>query len=87
MRSAREGLDDEHGCAAVPTHEGWFRTAVTGAAIAGGRGKHGRRLLQESTNGSDVVPAVSIGEDPVVADAVKAGRQDVDQESADELGG
>jgi hypothetical protein len=35
----------------------------------------------------DVVGARAAGEQTIVADAVEAVRQDVDQESADELGG
>src|ERR1700676_2052411 len=42
--SAREGLDEEHGRAAVPAHEGGPVGSVAGAIIAGVCGKLGRRL-------------------------------------------
>ncbi len=69
MRCTREGLDDEHRGAAVSAHEGWSGAAVIGAAISD---RDGRRLMQKSTNGGDIVLAVGVGEHPVVADAVKA---------------
>src|SRR6202035_2783317 len=46
-----------------------------------------RRHVEQAACLGDVVGARAAGEQSVVADAVEARRQDVDQESADELGG
>lgn len=45
MLSAREGLDDEHRGAAVSAHKGGPGAVVIGTAIAGGGGRHWRRLM------------------------------------------
>ena len=79
MLSAREGLDDEHRRAAMSAHEGGPGTAVIGAAVAGGSGRRWRRLMQKIASGGDVVLAVGVGEQAVVADAMKAGGQHVQQ--------
>jgi hypothetical protein len=60
---------------------------MIGAGILSTGGRHGCRLLQESANGGDIALAVGVGEDPVVADAVKAGRENMQQEAAHELFG
>ena len=46
-----------------------------------------RRHIEQTARLGDVVGARAAGEQAVVADAVEALRQDVDQESADKLGG
>ena len=43
--------------------------------------------VEQAARAGDVVGARAAGEQAIVADAVEAVRQDVDQESADELGG
>jgi len=58
---------------------------VIGAAVAGGSGRRWRRLMQKIASGGDVVLAVGVGEQAVVADAMKAGGQHVQQEAAHEL--
>ena len=50
-------------------------------------GTTGPRLMQELARGGDVGLAVGVGEQPVVADAVKAGGQHMQQEAAHELVG
>ena len=87
MLSTREGLDDEHRGAAVSAHEGRSGGAVIGATIAGVRGKGEHRLTQKIASSGDVVLAVGVGEQAVVADAMKAGGQHVQQEAAHELFG
>ena len=87
MLSACEGLDDEHWGAAMSADKSGSRVTVIGAAVAGVSGRHGRRLMQKLANGRDVVLAVGVGEQAVVADAVKAGGQHVQREAAHELFG
>ena len=43
------------------------------------------RNVQQRARFSDVVSAAAVGQEPVVADAMEAFRQDVHQEAADEL--
>jgi hypothetical protein len=73
--SAHEGHDDEHRRAAALAHEGGPGTAVIGAVVAGVSGKHWYRLMQKIASGGDIVVAVGVGEQAVVADAVNAGGQ------------
>ena len=82
MLSTGEGLDHEHRGAAVSAHEGGPKDAGCGI---GGRWRC--RLLQKHANGGDLGLAVGIGEQSVVADAMEAGRQHVQQEAAHELVG
>jgi hypothetical protein len=79
--TALEDLDDDHATAAA-----W--TARLGL-IDGGSGGLAFRFCngEQFTRSGDVVGARAAGEQAVVADAVEAVRQDVDQEAADELGG
>ena len=79
--TALEDLDDDHATAAAWT--------VRLGLIGGGSGGLAFRFCngEQRTRACDVVGAGTAGEQAVVTDAVKAGRQDVDQESADELGG
>ena len=55
--------------------------AVIGANILFARGRRSEQLARAG----DVLCARAAGEQAVMADAVKAGRQDMDQEAADEL--
>ena len=85
-RSARlpppfEGLDDDH----VPAAAGAWRAGVDWFApmvVRGGR-RDGEQLAGEREAGL----AGGAGEQAVVADAMEAARQDVEQEAADELVG
>ena len=85
--SAREGLDDEHRCSAVPAQE---RGACCCLRCGGGgriNGQRRRRPLQQRACRGDVVLAPGVSEQPVVADAMKASRQHVEQKPAHELWG
>src|SRR5205814_5689416 len=79
--TAREDLDDDHATAAA-----WTSRL---AGIDGGNGGLALRFChgEQLTRAGDVVGARATGEQAVVTDAVEALRQDVDQESADELAG
>ena len=57
-----------------------------GAVVITGLGLY-RRYVEQAAHPGDVVGARATGEQAIVADAVEALRQDVDQEAADELGG
>ncbi len=72
MLSAREDLDDEHQCAAMSAQEGGLWATVIGMGIWSGSGWHRRRLMQQLADGGDIVFAIRVGEDAVVADAMKA---------------
>ena len=77
LRRARN-LDNDHATAAAWT--------VRLAGIDGGSGRLAFRFCAgEQLDACDVVGASAFGEQAVVADAVEAGWQDVDQEAADEL--
>ena len=77
--TAREDLDDDHATAAA-----WTRRL---AGIDSGTGRLTFRLCisEQLTGACDVVGAGAAGEQAVVADAVEAVRQNVDQEFADDL--
>src|SRR5216684_2515980 len=77
--TAREDLDDDHAAAAAWTS----RLAV----IDGGSGRLAVRFGcgEQLTRTCDVVGARAFGEQAVVADAVEAFGQHVDEEAADEL--
>ena len=79
--TALEDLDDDHAAAAAWTS--WL------ALIDGGRGGLAFRFCsgEQFAHAGDVVGASAFGEQAVVADAVEAGRQHVDEEAADELEG
>jgi hypothetical protein len=57
-----------------------------GAAVIGSLGLC-RRHVEQAARSRDVVRARAAGEQTIVADAVEAVRQDMDQETADELAG
>ena len=69
MLSPGEGLDDEHRSAAVSAYEGGPHG--TGGDGVGSSDRN--RLMQQLANGRDVVLAVGVGEQAVMADAMKAG--------------
>lgn len=75
----REDLDDDHATAAAGTS----RLAGIGSGGLGFRFCHSEQL----TRTCDVVGARAFGEQAVVADAVQAFWQHVDEEAADELEG
>jgi hypothetical protein len=85
--AALEGLDDDHATAAararVRDHLGLVGLELIGISGLG----LCRRHVEQVARPGDVVGARTAGEQAVVADAVEALRQDMDQESADELGG
>ena len=85
--TALEDLDDDHATAAARTRlRERFGFVGLGAAGIGGLGLC-RRHVEQAARSGDVVGARAAGEQTVVTDAVEALRQDVDQESADKLGG
>ena len=71
-----------------PPQHGQGRESVGGSAAsadsvpAGDRVRH-RNIEQRPCSG-DVIGAGAVGEEPVVANAMEAGGQDVDEEAADE---
>ena len=69
---AGEGRDDEHRRPAVPAHEGGSEGSACGVGFAGRGGNLGRGLMQEFASGGDLVLAVGVGEQSIVADAMKA---------------
>ena len=87
MLGTGEGLDHEHWGAAMPAHEGRPDAALIGAALAVFGGRRGQWLMQRLANARDVVLAVGVCEQTVVADAMEARGQHVQQEAAHELFG
>ena len=87
MRSACEGLDDEHRGAAVPADEGGLDGGVAVEGFAAVRGSLDLRLMQQFTHRRDMALSVGVGEQSVVTDAMKTGGQYVQQEAAHELVG
>src|SRR3981189_1867728 len=87
---ARHGGDPPHGAAALGADE-----EVTGVALSIAFGVTGRRLgigrrvmgIEQPAAEGEVVAASAIGEEAVVANAMEAVRQGMQQESADELVG
>src|SRR6266536_3836510 len=86
-RAALESLDRDHASAAARTgmRGGWRLVGIDDIriGIVVLRHWHGEQLA----SACDVVGAGRSGEQAVVADAVEAFGQDVDQETADELAG
>src|SRR5215468_8734306 len=80
-RAAREGLDDDHAAAAV-----WAGMRFD---VIGGIVRFGLRLWEDKqlAGARDVLDPLAVGEQAVVADAVEAGWQGVNEEAADELMG
>src|SRR5438132_12853174 len=87
---ARHGCDPPHGAAAIGADE-----TVTGAALSIAFGVTGRQLgidrgvmgIEQPAAESEVVAALAIGEEAVVANPMEAVRQGMQQETADELVG
>src|SRR4029453_11829719 len=79
-RAAREGLDDDHAAAAT-----WTCRLILIRSI--GIGRFALRLWpsEQFAGARDVVGAGGLGQQAVVADAVEALGQDVNEESAGEL--
>src|SRR6266487_6201714 len=80
--AAREDLDDDHATAAAwaRAREGRLVAIITIGSIA-----LGLLATEQLAGACDVVGAGGLGEQAVVADAVQALGQDVDEEAADEL--
>src|SRR6267378_7092053 len=83
--AALESLDDDHAAAAARTR---LRERLVGLGAVGipGLGLC-RGHVEQTADPGDVVGACGAGEQAVVADAMEALRQDVDEEAADELAG
>ncbi len=77
-----EGLDDNHGSAAAGAglaERLWRCIGLVGGLVLR------RRDVQQFAGQSQVLGTAAIGEEPVMADAVEASGQDVEQEASDEL--
>ena len=79
-RAAREGLDDDHAAAAT-----WTCRLVVIDSIGIGGLALGFWPSEQLAGTRDVVGGGGLGQQAVVADAVEALGQDVDEESTDEL--
>src|SRR3989442_4918878 len=79
-RAARKVLDDDHAAAAT-----WTCRLVVIRSIGIGGFALGLWPSEQFAGAGDVVGAGGLGQQAVVADAVEALGQDVDEESADEL--
>ena len=86
LAAALEGLDDDHAAAAAWA---WMLVhAVRRAWWAASMASIGeQRHREQFARVRNVFGSVAVGEQPIVADAVEALRQHVDQEAADELVG
>jgi hypothetical protein len=84
LHPALEKLDDDHAPAAIwaRRQELLGRLVLTGTCR---RLRCRRRRAQQLAQPDDVTGAACVGEQPVMADAMKALRQDVEHEAADEL--
>ena len=87
LATCLEGLDDEHAAAAAGARVGERLRRIGPAGLLSfcrslGRG---RGAVQELAHMLDGFGAIAAGEQTVVADAVEALGQDVDEETADEL--
>jgi len=81
-----KSLDDEHATTAARTGAGQYARILGGRYLLIGF-LHGRRNVQEHTCSGDVIGAIAVGEQPIVADTVEALGENVHQEAADELMG
>src|SRR3979409_1614580 len=83
--TALEGLDDDHAAAAAGAGMcERLRLTVVGA-VGGTWVILCRRHVEQLPRSRDVVGAPAVGEETVVADAMEAAGQHVDEEAADEL--
>src|SRR6516225_4305898 len=81
--AALEYLDDDHAASAA----GASRKLQLLDRVATGGAAGGLWHLQQLVGTGDILGTGSFGEEPVVADAVEATRQDMDEEAANELAG
>ena len=86
LAAARESLDDDHAATAARTwtrqHAGFVDRCFGRFGFFGARW-HGEQLARVL----DVCGSVAVGEQPIMADAMEAVRQGVEQEAPDELVG
>ena len=86
LAAAREGLDDDH---AAATARAWPRQDAR--LVERGFGRLGlfcgRRHGEQLARVRNVFGAATAGEQPIVADAMEAFRQHMDQEAPNELAG
>ena len=84
LTAACEGLDDDHAATAAGT---WTQQHAGFVDCCFGRLGffQARRHREQLAGACDIGRAVAIGKQSVVADAVEAVRQDVDEKAADEL--
>src|SRR5262245_23245721 len=88
LAAAREGLDDDHAAAAAGTWVSQRARPVVGrCGIAGLRRFRVGRYGEQLAGAGNVGGTVAVGEQSVVADAVKAPGQHVQEEAPDELVG
>jgi hypothetical protein len=81
-----EGLDDDHAAAAAGARGGEHGLrSVIGGRLVLGIGGGTRRDFQKLAGLRDALVACAAGEKAIVADAMEALGQDVEEESADEL--
>ena len=82
--SRLEGFDDDHGAAAAGARIGawrWFAGVVDGLVVVSRGWWHGEQLARSGNIGG----AIGVGEQAVVADAMKTFWEHVHQETTDEL--
>ena len=85
--TTHQGLDHDHRHSAAPTHEG-RQDRPDGRCLSVGLGRvPGCIGGQQFPNTRQILATPGIGQQPVMADAVKPGRQHVQQEAAHELRG
>ena len=77
-----EGLDDVHAATAA---RAWRRQDARLVGVRLGRFGLGRRRRHGQQRAGDVIGAVAVGEQAIVADSVEAFWQDVQQEAPDDL--
>jgi hypothetical protein len=87
LTATREGLDDDHAATAAWTGQRqrprFFVVIGLGGLEIARASRHGQQL----TDPFDIAGAGAMSEQTVVADAMEAARQNMDQEAADELVG
>ena len=91
LASGRDGLDGDH-LPAAASRAAAQRLAGQGlaaVAVVAGRLRLGLRLGhgEQAAAQHQLAPPVAVGEEAEMPDAVEAGRQEVEQEAPDELGG
>src|SRR6516164_6566761 len=82
---AREDLNDDHPATAARTEmREWLWLTVTGSVSVTG-GILWWRHIEQPTRSCEILGAIGVGEEAVVADAMEPAGQDMDQKAADEL--